>query len=294
MTESTLPRAVERTTALLDLLDVKPGDAADTFVARSERHTAPRVFGGQVLGQALMAAGRTVAAERLPHSLHGYFLRPGDLDQPIVLAVERLRDGRSLSARRVHALQDEVPILSMIASFQVAADGVEHADAMPAAPDPLSLPSMADLYGEIDHDNARHWAYSQPLDLRFVTPSIFLAPQDPPAPDSMAWWRLAGGIDDDPLLHAAVATYASDYGILEPVLRAHGRSWLASGLSIASIDHAMWFHRPFRADDWLLSVTHSPSASASRGLNNARMFSRDGRLAISVAQEGLYRERDLT
>lgn len=288
---SVLPQAVERTAALLQLLDVAPGGAPDSFVAGSTRHTAPRVFGGQVLAQALVAAGRTVPPPRVPHSLHGYFLRPGDLEQPIELAVERLRDGRSFSARRVQALQDGEPILSMIASFEVPAAGLDHADAMPAAPEPESLPSMADLYGAIDDDAARHWAYVQPLDLRFVTPSIFVTPQQEPSPDSVAWWRLASRIGDDPLLHAAVAAFASDYGILEPVLRAHGRSWLRSGLSIASVDHAMWFHRPFRADEWLLTVMHSPSAAATRGLNTARMFTSDGTLAISVAQEGLYRER---
>ena len=288
---SELPRAAERTAALLDLLDLAGGDGPDSFVAKSTRHTSSRVFGGQVLAQALLAAGRTVPEGRRPHSLHGYFLRPGDLDQPIELAVERLRDGRSFSARRVQAVQDGSPILSMIASFELPADGLDHSDVMPEAPEPTSLPSLADVYGTIDNDAARHWAFEQPLDLRFVSPSIFVTAQDPPGADSVVWWRLPAEIAADPLLHAAVATFASDYGILEPVLRAHGRSWLASGLSIASIDHALWFHRPFRADKWLLTVTHSPSAAASRGLNTARMFSSDGRLVISVAQEGLYRER---
>ncbi len=288
-----LDNAGGRTTALLDLLDLTPGDAPDTFVGHNVTHTGPRVFGGQVLAQAVVAAGRTVPEGRRPHSLHAYFLRPGDLGSSIVFAVERLRDGRSFSARRVQAMQADGAILSMIASFESPAEGLEHADSMPAAPDPTTLPSLADLYGGADHASARYWVDEQPLDLRFVTPSIFVEAVDPPAAEAVAWWRTAGAIaTDDALMHAAVAAYASDYGILEPVLRAHGRAWLSSGLSISSVDHAMWFHRPFRADEWMLSTMRSPSASASRGLNLGSMFTVDGSLAISVAQEGLFRPRD--
>lgn len=287
-----LPQAAERTERLLDLLALKPGEADDTFVAHSTRHVATRVFGGQVLAQSLVAAGRTIPEGRAAHSLHAYFLRPGDLDTPIVLAVDRLRDGRSFSARRVQALQDDVPILSMIASFATDGPGPEHADEAPAATPPGELPSLADAWGHVDNPIARYWAYEQPLDLRFVTPSVFVQPQDPPGPLLQAWWRTAAALPDDPLIHAAAAVYASDYAILEPVLRRHGKSWLASGLQMASIDHAMWFHRPMRADDWVLTDATSPSAASSRGLCTGRMFSSDGRLVASIAQEGLFRPRD--
>jgi acyl-CoA thioesterase-2 len=291
VTIAPLPQAAERTARLLDLLSLDPGDGEDVFVAYSVRHLGDHVFGGQVLAQALVAAGRTTPEGRRPHSLHAYFLRPGDLDEPIVLTVERLRDGRSFSARRVQALQGGVPILSMIASFETPGEGPDHADPMPEVIPPADLPSPADLWGHVDHPGARHWAHEQPLDLRFITPSIFVAPQDPPAARLRAWWRTAAPLPDEALLHAAVAVYASDYSILEPVLRRHGRSWLESGLHMASIDHAMWFHRPLRADDWVLVDATSPSASSSRGLCAARMFTADGRLVASVAQEGLFRPR---
>jgi acyl-CoA thioesterase-2 len=295
VTIAPLPRAAERTARLLDLLSLEPGDREDVFVAHSTRHLASQVFGGQVLAQALVAAGRTAPAGRRPHSLHAYFLRPGDLDEPIVLAVERLRDGRSFSARRVQALQAGIPILSMIASFEAPGEGPDHADPMPVVTRPDELPSLADVWGDVDHPAARYWAHEQPLDLRFVTPSIFAEPQEPPAARMRAWWRTAAplpaGGADEALLHAAVTVYASDYAILEPVLRRHGRTWLDSGLQMASIDHAMWFHRPLRADDWVLVDATSPSASSSRGLCAARMFTADGRLVVSVAQEGLFRPR---
>jgi acyl-CoA thioesterase-2 len=295
VTIAPLPRAAERTARLLDLLSLDPGDGEDVFVAHSTRHLASRVFGGQVLAQALVAAGRTAPQGRRPHSLHAYFLRPGDLDEPIVMAVERLRDGRSFSARRVQAMQAGVPILSMIASFEAPGQGPDHADPMPEVTPPADLPSLADVWGDVDHPAARYWAHEQPLDLRFVTPSIFAEPQDPPAARMRAWWRTAAPLPDEApdqaLLHAVVAVYASDYSILEPVLRRHGRAWLHSGLQMASIDHAMWFHRPLRADDWVLVDATSPSASSSRGLCAARMFAADGRLVASVAQEGLFRPR---
>jgi acyl-CoA thioesterase-2 len=289
---SPLPLATERTERLLDLLDLKPGEAEDTFVAHSTRHVATRVFGGQVLAQALVAAGRTIPAGRPTHSIHAYFLRPGDLETPIVLAVDRLRDGRSFSARRVQALQNDVPILSMIASFAADGPGPEHADTAPAVALPGELPSLADVWGHVDNPLARYWAHEQPLDLRFVTPSVFVDPQDPPGPVMQAWWRTAAALPDDPLIHAAAAVYASDYAILEPVLRRHGKSWMSSGYQMASIDHAMWFHRPMRSDEWVLTDATSPSAASSRGLCTGRMFDAGGRLVASIAQEGLFRPRN--
>jgi acyl-CoA thioesterase-2 len=289
MTVQSLPRARERTQALLDLLHLTAGESLDLYVARSARHVAPRVFGGQVLAQAVVAAGRTVPADRTIHSLHAYFLRPGDLEEPITLSVERLRDGRSLSARRVQALQTGQPILSMIASFEIPGVGPEHAEPMPAVPGPQSLESLADTWGTVDNDLARYWAFEQPLDLRFATPSVFVTPQADGDPTTRVWWRVAADLPDDPLLHAAVAVFASDYSILEPVLRRHGRSWLNSGFATASIDHAVWFHTQPRSDRWLLLDATSPAASSSRGLCTGRMYAADGTLVATVAQEGLFR-----
>lgn len=291
MSTSNLPRSTERTELLVDLLDVRPGAETDTFVAGNYPHLSPRIFGGQVLAQSLVAAGRTVPEGRTAHSLHAYFLRPGDLAQPIDFSVDRLRDGRSFSARRVQALQSGETILSMIASFEVPGDGPEHCDPMPEVPAADSLPSLADTWGAVDHHLARFWAYEQPLDIRYVSPSIFVQPQDPPGRHVQAWWRIADALGDDPLLHAAAAVYASDYAILEPVLRGHGRAWIDTGFRMASIDHAMWFHRPLRSDDWVLLEAESPSAASSRGLCTGRMFSADGRLVVSIAQEGLFRQK---
>ena len=277
--------ALDRALAVFDVVRVDDM----TFTASSLDHPGGRIFGGQVLAQALLAAGRTVAPDRFPHSLHGYFLRAGDIDEPVTYSVETLRDGGSFSARRTDASQGGVPILSMISSFQDADPGLEHADTMPTAPDPETLPSFADVYGEIEHPTAQYWSYGQPIDGRSVSPSIFVRPQEERSPEVLGWWRVARPLADDPLLHAAIAAYASDISILEPIARNHGISWSTPGKSIASLDHAMWFHRPLRADDWILYESRSPSASGARGLSIGKMFSRDGRLVASVAQEGMLR-----
>jgi len=277
--------ALDRALAVFDVVQVDE----KTFTATSLDHPGGRIFGGQVLAQALIAVGRTVAPERRPHSLHAYFLRAGTTDEPVTYSVETLRDGASFSARRAHASQGGTPILSMTASFQRDDPGLEHADEMPTAPDPETLPSFADLYGEIEHPTAQYWSYGQPIDGRSVSPSIFGQPQAEHSPEVLSWWRVARPLPDDPLLHAAIAAYASDISILEPVARNHGVSWSTPGTSIASLDHAMWFHRPLRADDWILYQAHSPAASGARGLSIGKMFSHDGRLVASVAQEGMFR-----
>ena len=261
----------------------------DRFVGQNVRQPFGRVFGGQVLGQALMAAGRTVETERAPHSLHAYFLRPGDPEVPIEFAVERLRDGRSFSARRTHALQQGRPILSMIASFQVPDTGLDHADPMPDAPPPEEVPTTADELAGVDHPAARYWSHERPMDVRNVGGSIFLAPSPDTSPDGRVWLRTPAPLPDEPLLHAAVMAFASDYSVLEPVLHRHGIAWSTPGLKIASLDHAMWFHRPARADEWLLYSHHSPSASSARGLVRGSMFDRSGRLVATVAQESMIR-----
>jgi acyl-CoA thioesterase-2 len=261
----------------------------DVFTAPSQPQPHGRVFGGQVLGQTVVAAGRTVDEGRPVHSMHGYFLRPGDPDQHITFTVERLRDGRSFSARRVHAIQSGQPILSMIASFQHDDPGLEHQDDMPDVPDPESLPTTGDLLGHIDHPVARYWAYNRPIDVRHVQTPLYLQAGGERVARQAVWMRAVAPLPDDPLLHRAVLGYASDFTLLESVLRRHGLTWAMPGLKAASLDHAMWWHRPARADEWILYVQASPSASGARGLGIGRMFTQDGRLVASVAQEGMLR-----
>ena len=304
---------------LLDVLDLEPastadvtvggpaGDAesdlggseADAFVGRSQPMPHGRVFGGQVLAQSVIAAGRTVvdladAADRPRriHSLHGYFLRPGDSSQPIRFAVERMRDGHSFSARRVHAIQYGKPILSMITSFQAEASGLDHQDSMPAAPDPETLQTLAEVFAGQDSRLADFWSKDKAIDLRHVEGAIYLRPGRQRAAQQSVWLKAIGQMPDDPLVHAAVLAYCSDYSLLEPVLRRHGLAWSDRRLRAASLDHAMWFHRPGRADDWTLYTQSSPSASSGRGLATGRMFNADGNLLATVAQEGMLRLKE--
>ena len=304
---------------LLDVLDLEPAGSAhitiggaaddnkpdlgesdaDVFIGRSQPMPHGRVFGGQVLAQSVIAAGRTVGAladagdhPRRIHSLHGYFLRPGDSARPIRFAVERLRDGRSFSARRVHAIQNGRPILSMITSFQTDADGLDHQDLMPSAPDPESLPTVAEELAAIDHRVADFWSKGKAIDLRHVEGGIYVRPGRQRAAQQSVWLKAIGQMPDDPLMHAAVLAYCSDYSVLEPVLRRHGLAWSDPRLRPASLDHAMWFHRPGRADDWTLYTQASPSASNGRGLAVGRMFSADGSLLATVAQEGMLRIKE--
>ena len=276
---------------LLDVLDLQPQGldqyGQDLYVGASQPQPHGRVFGGQVLGQTLVAAGRTMQPGRIVHSMHGYFLRAGDSSEPITFAVERLRDGRSFSARRVHAIQFGKPILSMIASFQDHSPGFDHQDTMPDVPGPEDLPTTADLLGHIDNPVARYWARARPIDLRHVQAPIYLQPADEHVARQDIWMRTVAPLPDDPLLHQAVLGYASDYTLLESVLRRHGASWAAPGFKVASLDHAMWWHRPARADEWLLYAQASPSASGGRGLGVGRIFSRDGQLVATVGQEGM-------
>lgn len=264
----------------------------DHFTGPSLHQPHGRVFGGQVLAQALLAAGRTVPAGRLPHSLHGYFLRPGDVRQPIEFAVERMRDGRSFSARRTHAIQDGVPILSMITSFQEEQDGLEHADPMPDAPPPDDVVSAHDVLAPLDHPMATFWTESAAFDLRHVDRSVFLGPGPARTDRQMVWVRARGAVPDDQLTHRALMAFACDQIMLEPVLRRHGHSWVSPGLSMASLDHAMWWHRPARVDEWLLYVQSSPSAQGGRGLTAAQVYGQDGTLVASIAQEGMVRLPD--
>ncbi|MGP9781560.1 acyl-CoA thioesterase [Glutamicibacter sp. AOP12-B1-11] len=282
------------TQILLDLLDLDGEDRArtdeDIFIGHTPKQSRTRVFGGQVLAQSVVAGSRTVPAGRAIHSMHGYFLRPGDASQNITFGVQRLRDGRSFSARRVHAYQNGVPILSMIASFQEPASGLDHHDPVPfEVPAPETLRTTAEIIGKFDHPVAREWAYERPFDMRHITEPVYLPGYDQHEPMAAVWMRTTAPMPDDPMLHRAALAYASDYMLLEPVLRGHGVSWIHRGLSIASLDHAMWWHREFRADEWLLYVLRSPSASSARGLGTGQVFNAAGELVATVAQEGMVR-----
>jgi acyl-CoA thioesterase-2 len=278
--------------ALLDVLDLAPGDGPDRFTAGSLPKPGGRVFGGQVIAQALIAAGRTVPDGRLPHSLHGYFLRAGDVATPIDLSVERLRDGRSFSARRTHASQDGEAILSMIASFQEEQPGIELTEPMPDVPDPEQVESAMDRMGHLDHPVAQFWTHQSAFDVRHVGGSLYLGPAPTAEGTQRVWMRAKAPLPDDQLLHRALVAYACDQIMLEPVLRRGGLSWLTPGLSVASLDHAMWWHRDVRVDQWLLFDQSSPSAQGGRGLGATRVFAQDGTLVASIAQEGMVRVPD--
>jgi acyl-CoA thioesterase II len=266
------------------------------FRGRSQKQPHGRVFGGQVLAQGVIASGRTVRSvpgePRRLHSIHAYFMRPGDDTQPITFSVERMRDGRSFSTRRVHAIQHGAPILSMSASFQTPDSGLDHQDPAPPSPEPLTVPSLAEVFAGVDHPGARHLVESQAIEQRHVEGNLFVHPASTQVADQRVWMRAVGALPDEPLLHDAVLAYASDHALLEPVLRRHGRTWSEPGMRAASLDHAMWFHRPARADQWLLYAQHSPSAQGGRGLAIGRMFTAAGTLVATVAQEGMVRYPD--
>jgi acyl-CoA thioesterase-2 len=284
--------------SLLDLLDIERIEE-NIFRGQSRSAVVPRVFGGQVAAQALVAAGRTVPEDRLAHSLHAYFLRIGDPGAPIVYSVDRIRDGRSFTTRRVVAVQHGQPIFHLSASFQTYEEGMEHQAPMPPAPDPETLPTAAELlprYAEVLSDPVvveRILEARASVDLRYVDAPPYGTVGEVREPRSQVWFRTNGKLDgaaDDPLLHAVLATYVSDMTLLDSILLAHGRGgWVTGDVVGASLDHAMWFHRPFRADEWLLYDQESPSASGGRGLGQARIYTQDGRLAISVIQEGVVR-----
>jgi acyl-CoA thioesterase-2 len=277
---------------LLELLELE-AIGEDLFRGPSQDLGWGTVFGGQVLGQALSAAGRTVAADRHAHSLHAYFLRPGDPSRPINYHVERTRDGGSFSTRRIRADQEGPPIFFMAASFQRSEDGLDHQAAMPEVPGPDGLASYDELtrrYLELAPEPLRtslnvEW----PFEMRPVEVIDPLSPQ-PTAPVSHLWLRSAGKLPDDERVHRYLLAYTSDFSLLDTALAPHGRSYWQGDLKMASIDHAMWFHRPCRADEWLLYAMDSPNACGSRGLVRGQLFDRTGRLVASTAQEGMIRD----
>ena len=274
----------------LDLTDTGARTSEDIFTGPSQWMPLGRVFGGQVLAQSLVAAMRTVPDERHVHSMHGYFLRPGDVGQPITFSVDRIHDGRSFSTRRTQAYQDGHPILSMIASFQDDDEGIEHQIEMPTdMPDPDSLPTAADALAQVDHSVARYWAKERPFDMRHLPSPIYLKVDGEHTARQAVWMKTMGPLPDDPDLHRAALAYASDYSIMEPVMRRHGVAWATPGLKVASLDHAMWFHRFGRVDEWMLYVQDSPTAQGGRGLSTGSIYSRAGLLLATVAQEGMLR-----
>jgi acyl-CoA thioesterase-2 len=290
MTESIRATPLEGLLSALDLTDTGARTSEDIFTGPSQWQPQGRVFGGQVLAQSLTAAMRTVDEDRVVHSMHGYFLRPGDISKPITFAVDRIHDGRSFATRRTQAYQDGIPILSLIASFQTEDEGLDHQIDMPAdIPQPEDLPSTAERLAGIDHPVARFWATERPFDMRHVDSPIYLSVEGDPVGHQAVWMKTLGSLPDDPNLHRAALAYASDYTILEPIYRRHGLAWVTPGLKTASLDHAMWWHRFGRVDEWMLYVQETPSGQGGRGLSLGRIYSHDGVLLASVAQEGMVR-----
>jgi acyl-CoA thioesterase-2 len=253
------------------------------------------VFGGQVLGQALSAAAQTTPSEREVHSLHAYFLRPGDVNKPIVYDVDRIRDGGSFTTRRVVAIQSGEAIFNMAASFQKSEPGFEHQDEMPEVPPPESVPTeherLASVADRVPKILLERYAAEQPFEMRPVDAIDDPFHPTPMPPRHMVWLKATGRLSDDPALHRSLLAYVSDHGFIGTALLPHGVTFFSGEVQVASLDHVMWFHAPLRVDEWLLHVMDSPVARGSRGLVRGRVFSRDGRLVASTSQEGLIRKR---
>lgn len=267
----------------------------NTFETKHQNEGWRQIFGGQVLAQALLAASRTVPSERQPHSLHAYFLRPGDMKEKISFQVDRLRDGKSFNTRRVTAMQHGAAILNLATSFQVSEPGLSHQIAMPevqAPEDCLTRAQLAEKYKDsMPAEMLKRAARPFAIDMRPVEPENFMQAEKR-APNRMVWIRLNETLPKDYPWHIHMLAYASDMTLLETSLRPHGVSMFTPNLQIASLDHSMWFHRPMRMDEWLLYVQDSPSSSAARGFSRGSIFSRTGELLVSVAQEGLIRMRE--
>jgi acyl-CoA thioesterase-2 len=278
---------------LLNILDLEPLEE-NLFRGRSPQHGWQRVFGGQVLGQALVAAVRTVPANRIAHSLHAYFLLAGDPTRPIIYNVDRVRDGKSFTTRRVTAIQHGRPMFVMSVSFQIDEPGLDHQLAMPNVPSPDDLPNEQELKARMLPrlpDNMRsYWERERPIEMRPVDVSRYVA-REKRAPEQSIWMRASGTLPDEFPLHQCVLAYASDFSLLDTALIPHGKLMFDEDIQLASLDHALWFHRPFRADDWLLYVQDSPSTHGARGLCRGSVYTRSGVLAATVAQEGLMRLR---
>jgi len=279
---------LDRLVALLDLERIEE----NIFRGVSPSQSPVRVFGGQVAGQALVAAGRTVPAERKVHSLHAYFIRPGDPGIPIVYEVDRIRDGRSFTTRRVIAVQRGKAIFALSASFHQVEPGIEHAESMPDVPSPDELPSRLESMAKHADKLGPFATAPRPIDIRYVTEPPWEQRGQGSEARSQVWMRADGSLPADELLHVCVLTYASDMTLLDSILVRHGVYWGFDRVLGASLDHALWFHRPFRADEWFLYDCVSPSAAGARGLATGRFFAQDGTLIATVVQEGLLRILD--
>lgn len=279
---------------LLNLLDLEPLEF-NIFRGQNRDIGSGRVFGGQVLAQALVAAQRTVEEDRTAHSLHGYFILPGDLEIPIVYFVDRLRDGKSFTTRQVTGIQHGRAIFNMSVSFHVHESGLEHQLEMPVVPGPDSLRSELEIIRErvpegLPEDLQRLITQDRPIDFRLVEDIDPFNPKKQ-SPVRHIWLRAVGAMPDERLAHQAVLAYASDYGLLGTALQPHGRTYRKPDIQVASLDHSLWFHRPCRVDQWLLYSIDSPASSGARGFARGTIFTQDGELAASVAQEGLMRPR---
>jgi acyl-CoA thioesterase-2 len=291
---TTMPAAPTALDILIATLTLEPVED-NLFRGPRSSEGWQRVYGGLVLGQSLAAAASTVDPTRPIHSLHGYFLLAGDPEREIIYDVERIRDGSSFTTRRVRAIQHGRAIFSMSASFHKAEEGYDHQSTMPDVPPPESLPSakelMSGVMANLPENMRAYWRREHPIDVRIVDASRY-ASRKPQTPAQAIWLRANGRLPDSPHLHQAVLAYASDFTLLDTALIAHGKVLFDSDIQLASLDHAMWFHRPFRADDWLLYVQDSPSASGARGYCRGAIYDRHGHLVASTVQEGLMRPRE--
>lgn len=277
---------------LLSILDLEQLEH-NLFRGRSPQVGWQRVFGGQVIGQALVAAQRTVKPDRFVHSLHAYFMRPGDPSVPIIYEVDRIRDGGSFTTRRVVAIQHGHAIFSLESSFQKDEEGLEHAIAMPEGiPSPdelLTHKQLVDSFvDQVPENIRRYWQRERPIEMKPVSMTHYVS-RDKLPPEQNIWIRATGPVPEDRAIQAAVLAYLSDMTLLDTATFAHGRAVFDPDLQVASLDHAMWFHRPNRLDDWLLYSQDSPSSSGSRGFTRGALYAQDGTLVASVAQEGLVR-----
>ena len=286
-----MPEVLERLVELLALEQIE----VNLFRGETQDLGWGQVFGGHVVGQALSAAAQTVPDDRLVHSMHAYFLLPGDVDRPIVYDVDRIRDGGSFTTRRIKAIQNGEAIFNMSASFQLQEQGLEHQDEMPEVPGPEGLLSQTELSRQVKDQIPEFLrervTQESPIEIRPIDPGN---PMDPKvrAPESAAWYRANGTLPDRNDVHRYLLAYASDFNFLNTSMYPHGVSWLTPTMQVASLDHSMWFHRPFRFDEWILHVVESPSAAGGRGMVRGRMFNQQGELVALTAQEGLIRQHD--
>lgn len=287
------PTDILRDVLSLELLRTDDEKLLSVYLGHTPPQTRGRVFGGQVMAQAILAASNTVVDDRPVHSMHCYFVRPGDAEKPIEFYVDHHRNGRSFSVRHVTARQGEKAILTLTCSFQVLDAGADHYEPMPEnVPDPEDLLPVSVLLGQIDHPLAQEMAHHRPFDIRHVTEPIYVRPAEQASNRNMVWMKTFTPVRGSANTMAAALAYGSDYTLLEPALRAHQRFWADTKMSVASLDHAMWFHRTAPVDEWMLYVQESPSAQNARALSIGRFYTQDGELIATVAQEGMIRHQD--